>query len=57
MFSFVRYDISPGDIFSGFRLIRNKGKGRKDDLTLDKVGGRIMCNKYVFERYLTYKFS
>ena len=34
------------DIFSGFRLIWNKGKGREDDLTLDNVRGRLMCNKY-----------
>ena len=27
------------NIFSGFRLIQNKGEGRKDDLMLDIVGG------------------
>ena len=32
------------DIFSGLSMIRNKGKGRKEDFTLDKVGGRFMSN-------------
>ena len=38
-------------IFSGFRLIRNKGKVRRDIITLDKVWSRFINNYLLFIEY------